>query len=136
MRRAYLSHRERFGVLERCNFACFYCGLPARQGVVQLQVEHVIPVSQGGSNDPWNLVAACEPCNSGKAAFAPTEEVVAAATALYMSWGGRNPRVLMCADCARPWMPDLDDLEPMDNCWACVRVWCDGYYHDRTSKGA
>ncbi|WP_425298093.1 HNH endonuclease [Nocardia brasiliensis] len=28
------------------------------------QVDHIIPVSRGGTNDPANLRAACTPCNS------------------------------------------------------------------------
>jgi hypothetical protein len=35
---------------------------------VVLNVEHVIPVSKGGTNDILNLVTACADCNSGKGA--------------------------------------------------------------------
>jgi hypothetical protein len=31
-----------------------------------MRVDHVTPVALGGTNHPSNLVAACEPCNSGK----------------------------------------------------------------------
>lgn len=36
-------------------------------------VDHVHPLSRGGTNHPLNLVGACEPCNSTKADFMPVE---------------------------------------------------------------
>jgi hypothetical protein len=126
MARRHLSARERFDVLSRCNFACFYCGVPARLGVVQLEIEHVVPVSQGGTDDQWNLVAACQPCNAGKAAGSPPEELIRAAIDLYAAWTGRPPAVRICRSCGRPWVPDWDDAEPNDDCWPCVHAWCDG----------
>jgi 5-methylcytosine-specific restriction endonuclease McrA len=56
----------RFAILERDGFRCRYCGAPAPE--VRLHVDHVIPVIAGGSDDPENLVAACEDCNLGKSA--------------------------------------------------------------------
>jgi hypothetical protein len=56
----------RFAVLERCGFACSYCG--ARPPGVVLTIDHVVPVSKGGTNDESNLVAACWECNAGKSA--------------------------------------------------------------------
>jgi len=39
---------------------CAYCGMPANH------VDHVIPVCEGGSYSPDNLVAACQKCNLKK----------------------------------------------------------------------
>jgi hypothetical protein len=36
-------------------------------------IDHVHPLSRGGSNHPLNLVGACEPCNSSKRDFLPSE---------------------------------------------------------------
>lgn len=58
------SVRLRFAVLERCGFACVYCG--RRPPDVTLHVDHVVPVAKGGSNEIHNLVAACRDCNLGK----------------------------------------------------------------------
>ncbi len=40
---------------------CYYCG-----GTHLLGIEHVIPLSAGGSNTPDNLVCACRSCNARK----------------------------------------------------------------------
>ena len=55
---------QRFRVLERCAFACTYCGRRAPD--VELTVDHVIPKSKGGTDDDENLTAACRDCNIGK----------------------------------------------------------------------
>lgn len=39
---------------------CVYCGEPATQ------VDHIVPVSKGGTDDVSNLVPACRSCNSSK----------------------------------------------------------------------
>jgi hypothetical protein len=54
----------RFMILERDNFTCRYCG--ATPPDVRLEVDHVHPESQGGSDDPSNLVTSCSICNIGK----------------------------------------------------------------------
>lgn len=63
--REAIPPRVRFGVLQRDGFRCTYCGRTAAAGAV-LQVDHVIPVAAGGTNDPDNLVAAYVDCNQGK----------------------------------------------------------------------
>jgi hypothetical protein len=47
---------------------CAYCGDEA-----QLQVDHVIPLSRGGTNDRANLAPACKSCNMDKLDFTPEE---------------------------------------------------------------
>lgn len=39
---------------------CFYCTEPATQ------IDHIVPVSRGGTHDLVNLVPACKPCNCRK----------------------------------------------------------------------
>lgn len=136
MPRHHLSRRERFNVLTRCNYACFYCGTPAALGLVTLQVEHVVPVAQGGTNDPWNLVAACPDCNAGKSADAPHPDTIAAAARLYTAWSGRSHAVLTCSSCRRPWIADPDEDEPNSECWSCIRAWCDGHEYASTKGEA
>ena len=46
------------------NFRCAYCGKKARV----LTKDHIIPISEGGSNYIANIVPACSFCNSSKQA--------------------------------------------------------------------
>lgn len=55
----------RWSVLTRDNFKCLYCGRSANDGAI-LEVDHRLPVAEGGTNDITNLVTACDKCNSGK----------------------------------------------------------------------
>ena len=64
MTRSTLSKSLRFKIFTRDNFACRYCG--RQSDVVKLVIDHVIPICQGGTSDPENLITACEECNSGK----------------------------------------------------------------------
>jgi 5-methylcytosine-specific restriction endonuclease McrA len=54
----------RFAILERDAFACRYCGRKPPE--VELEVDHLVPRSAGGTDDPSNLVTACFDCNRGK----------------------------------------------------------------------
>jgi hypothetical protein len=65
MRKA-ISKKLRFDVFKRDGFVCAYCG--ATPPSVLLQVDHIHPVAQGGSNDINNLITSCQPCNIGKGA--------------------------------------------------------------------
>jgi hypothetical protein len=78
-----VSKRTRYEVLKRDNFTCRYC----RSTEQSLKVDHVIPVALGGSDDPSNLVAACQDCNAGKASTSPTEAMVADVSERAVAWG-------------------------------------------------
>ena len=52
--------RVRKEVLDRDYWTSHYCGQEATT------VDHVIPISKGGTDEAQNMVAACNPCNSGK----------------------------------------------------------------------
>ncbi|SDN89218.1 HNH endonuclease domain-containing protein [Alkalicoccus daliensis] len=45
---------------------CFYCQKPLQQGNRQTQVDHFIPWSFVQSDQIWNLVLSCGPCNNAK----------------------------------------------------------------------
>ena len=62
--RKKLSKSLRFEVFKRDSFSCVYCGRSAPD--VVLHVDHVVPVSKGGTNEITNLVTACSDCNLGK----------------------------------------------------------------------
>lgn len=62
--RVPIPPKLRFAVLERDSFKCVYCGRGGEN--LQLQIDHVIPVSAGGTNELNNLVTSCADCNQGK----------------------------------------------------------------------
>ena len=41
------------------DYLCVYCGAPAEE------IEHFVPISRGGADAPWNVVATCVACNRG-----------------------------------------------------------------------
>lgn len=59
-----ISKRTRFEVFKRDGFACSYCA--RKPPSVLLVVDHIIPVSGGGTNAMDNLATACDECNAGK----------------------------------------------------------------------
>ena len=62
--RKTLSKKIRFEVFKRDKFTCQYCGRMAPD--VVLEVDHIKPISKGGTNDILNLVTSCKDCNRGK----------------------------------------------------------------------
>jgi hypothetical protein len=59
-----ISKKLRFEVFKRDSFTCQYCGKKAPD--VLLVIDHIRPISNGGTNDILNLITACQGCNSGK----------------------------------------------------------------------
>ncbi len=68
-----LSPRTRFEVFKRDEFTCKYCGRTSPE--VVLEVDHIVPRCEGGSNDPINLTTACWDCNRGKGGV-PLDQVM------------------------------------------------------------
>lgn len=59
----------RYKVLRRDRFRCVACGRsPANDLRCELHVDHVVPVSRGGTRAEDNLQALCSDCNLGKGA--------------------------------------------------------------------
>ena len=55
---------------ERQKGRCYWC---QRKVGAEFDVDHVTPLSKGGSNGPENIVIACPSCNRRKGARTPTE---------------------------------------------------------------
>jgi 5-methylcytosine-specific restriction endonuclease McrA len=56
----------RFSILARDGFKCYWCGRSPVEDGVKLAVDHKVPRAHGGTDDPSNLVSACQDCNGGK----------------------------------------------------------------------
>lgn len=65
-KRKTISKKLRFEVFKRDSFKCQYCGSTSPD--VILEVDHIIPIKEGGDNDITNLITACNKCNRGKGA--------------------------------------------------------------------
>ncbi|VWB64763.1 hypothetical protein BLA15816_03056 [Burkholderia lata] len=64
--RGSISAKLRYRVFERDQFACVSCGRNFNRDNVQLEIDHIIPVSRGGTNEFSNLQTLCIDCNRGK----------------------------------------------------------------------
>ena len=60
-----LKPSVRFQILKRDNYRCQMCGVTAKDGAT-LEIDHILPVSKGGTNDADNLQVLCRDCNAGK----------------------------------------------------------------------
>ena len=60
----YVSGTLRYEVLKRAKFRCELCGISAEEKA--LEVDHILPRNQGGSDDEVNLQALCYSCNAMK----------------------------------------------------------------------
>ena len=58
----------RYRILTRDNSTCQCCGAKASDGV-QLHIDHIKPVSKGGTNILENLQTLCKDCNLGKSDY-------------------------------------------------------------------
>jgi hypothetical protein len=57
----------RWKVLKRDNYTCVKCGKsPGKDKNIELEIDHIIPVSKNGSNEIENLQTLCYECNQGK----------------------------------------------------------------------
>lgn len=63
--RSGIAARVRWEVFRRDGFKCIVCGVTANDGA-RLEVDHIHPVSRGGSDLIENLRTLCRLCNVGK----------------------------------------------------------------------
>lgn len=59
-----ISTRTRFEVFKRDGFTCQYCGRKSPE--VVLEIDHIRPLCEGGTDDRLNLSTSCWECNRGK----------------------------------------------------------------------
>lgn len=69
--RKCLSITTRELVFERDGGFCYYCG--RKISAYRTSIDHMLPVSRGGTDQPDNLALACPTCNRAKGARTPEE---------------------------------------------------------------
>jgi hypothetical protein len=79
-----ISPALRFEILTRNGYTCHFCGRgphdpeelnPTR--MTRLNIDHILPLSQGGTNEKSNLRVACAACNETRSnVAAPNESVM------------------------------------------------------------
>lgn len=62
--RGKVSNRMRFSIYKRDGYKCRKCGISGKS--VQLEIDHIIPVSKGGKSTYDNLQTLCHKCNLEK----------------------------------------------------------------------
>jgi len=66
-KRKSISHKLKLEVLKRDKFKCCICGKsPSTHPELSLEIDHILPVSKGGTDDIENLQTLCISCNRGK----------------------------------------------------------------------
>mgnify|MGYP002813225513 FL=1 len=60
---SYLKYMKT--LLEQCDFSCTYCHTKISRRVPPT-IDHIVPLSRGGTNDLQNLTIACRSCNARK----------------------------------------------------------------------
>ncbi|MBJ7901191.1 MAG: HNH endonuclease [Cyanobacteria bacterium RI_101] len=56
-------------IRERANYYCEYCHSPERLSASRFTIDHILPRSLGGFDDPDNLALACRRCNERRYDF-------------------------------------------------------------------
>jgi hypothetical protein len=78
---AYINFKLRQKVLERDQYTCQLCGHKANEKYadgesVKLEVDHILPLKQGGKTVEENLWTLCSRCNAGKKSLLDYPETV------------------------------------------------------------
>jgi hypothetical protein len=107
-KRKTITKKVRFEVFKRDSFTCQYCGKAAPD--VVLHVDHIDPVSKGGTNDILNLITSCVECNSGKGATPLDDQaMLAKQRAQLQELSDRREQLKMMLDW-RKGMKSIDEL--------------------------
>ena len=63
---ARFSLETRTQIATRANLRCEYCRSPEQYSISRFSVEHVMPLSKGGTSEISNLALSCQQCNNHK----------------------------------------------------------------------
>lgn len=83
-KRRRISPTQRKAVLERDGYKCRICGIsrqylddkvPGLGEYLRLEIDHIVPITQGGTSDESNLQCLCWRCNSLKGSKKTNKQV-------------------------------------------------------------
>ena len=83
-KRRRISPTQRKSVLERDGYKCRICGIsrqylddkaPGLGEYLRLEIDHIVPIAQGGTSDESNLQCLCWRCNSLKGSKKTNKQV-------------------------------------------------------------
>ena len=66
MQRRKFTPKQRYALATRAGFRCEYCLSPEDYSPDTFDIEHIIPLVKGGTNEVINLALACGGCNCFK----------------------------------------------------------------------
>jgi hypothetical protein len=61
----WISKKKRLAIYLRDGLSCVWCGSGV-EGGARMTLDHLVPYSQGGTNQEHNLVTCCSRCNSAR----------------------------------------------------------------------
>lgn len=63
----WIRKDKRLAIYVRDGFSCAYCGRDLRQAPpAEINLDHLLPRSAGGTNEATNLITSCKSCNSSR----------------------------------------------------------------------
>lgn len=66
----WIRQEKRLAIYIRDNFTCLHCKRDLQTIVpgdgIRIELDHVVPVSKGGSNHQNNLITSCSECNQAR----------------------------------------------------------------------
>jgi 5-methylcytosine-specific restriction endonuclease McrA len=66
LKRPYISKALKLRIARQASNRCGYCQAPQHLLIVRLEIEHIIPLSLGGTSHEDNLWLCCSTCNMYK----------------------------------------------------------------------
>lgn len=91
--RAPINRRQRAEILIRFHSRCAMCGRNPTEDAVKLDIDHVVPLEWGGTNEVENLQPLCQECNSGKKAHYSSFNQYAEEISCAMRLGDAHTRI-------------------------------------------
>lgn len=68
-----ITVRRKWWLARGQGWSCFYCLTPLT--ILTAELEHMFPVSRGGTDDPENLCLSCSWCNNDKGSMTVAEYI-------------------------------------------------------------